>query len=270
MSVYQGSLAPDIPAGALCSDSATDELLGVCEEQWKKLEQVQEKISLVGAEALQDTEKQVLQAKALSAELKKWADREPELLPKNHKVLVAVGMEELQRVNRELEMVLSCCQAKNEKLKHDVKSEQKWLEEQEELLNAATDRAKELQMEISRSSEAKAVQETKRKIQKIKAYQENLLETFSDFLAEHFPIPQQQANENRKKKVFSLEPTVELISLHDILELLMNKLFESPHDPYITIDETFWPPYTEMLLRHGIALRHPEDSSKIRLEAFHQ
>uniref|UniRef100_W5NKH0 Centromere protein K n=1 Tax=Lepisosteus oculatus TaxID=7918 RepID=W5NKH0_LEPOC len=210
--------------------------------QWKKLEQVQEKISLVGAEALQDTEKQlsisqVLQAKALSAELKKWADREPELLPKNHKVLVAVGMEELQRVNRELEMVLSCCQAKNEKLKHDVK---------------------------------RAVQETKRKIQKIKAYQENLLETFSDFLAEHFPIPQQQANENRKKKVFSLEPTVELISLHDILELLMNKLFESPHDPYITIDETFWPPYTEMLLRHGIALRHPEDSSKIRLEAFHQ
>ncbi|XP_066553002.1 centromere protein K isoform X2 [Amia ocellicauda] len=273
MSVYQGSLAPDLATDESSerTQRARDELLNECEEQWKQLEELQNKITLAGTDAFQDPESQVLNhVKALTAELKEWQERQPELLSKNHEVLLAVGKEELQSVNKELEMVLSCCQAKNEKLKQDLKSEQKWLEEQQELLTAATDRTAELQNEISRLSEAGVVQEMKKKIQKVKAYQESLLDTLGDFLAEHFPLPQQQGNANKKKKNFSPPSTVDLISLHEILELLMNKMFETPHEPYVTIDESFWPPYIEMLLRHGIALRHPENCYKIRLEAFHQ
>lgn len=51
-------------------------------------------------------------------------------------------------------------------------------------------------------------------------------------------------------------------------QLLMNKVLNTPHDPYVTIDNTFWPPYVEMLLRYGIAVRHQENNFKIRLETF--
>lgn len=52
------------------------------------------------------------------------------------------------------------------------------------------------------------------------------------------------------------------------LQVLMNKVLKTPHDPYVTIDDTFWPPYIEMLLRYGIAVRHQENNFKIRLETF--
>lgn len=53
------------------------------------------------------------------------------------------------------------------------------------------------------------------------------------------------------------------------MQKLTNKTLETPHEPYVTIEDTFWPPYIEMLLRNGIAVRHPEDCNKIRLEIFH-
>lgn len=51
-------------------------------------------------------------------------------------------------------------------------------------------------------------------------------------------------------------------------QVLMNKVLNTPHDPYVTVDSTFWPPYVEMLLRYGIAVRHQESNFKIRLETF--
>lgn len=54
-----------------------------------------------------------------------------------------------------------------------------------------------------------------------------------------------------------------------LMQQLTNKTLETPHEPYVTIDDSFWPPYVEMLLRNGIAIRHAEDCKKIRLEIFH-
>ncbi|XP_033872877.1 centromere protein K-like [Acipenser ruthenus] len=272
MSVYQPSLAPDITSNAVVSESAIEELLSECEEKWKELEELQNKLTLI--ETLEDTGSEFSQlmtrVKALTSELNQWQKREPELLSKNHDVLVAVGKEELQRVNKELEMVLSCCQAKNDKLNQDLKSEQKWLEEQEELLKAVTDKAAELQNEVMEFSESRAMRELKVKINQVKTYQEKLLEDLGEFIEEHFPLPQQQGNASKKKKNVPQEPTADLISLQEILELLMNKILQTPHEPYATIDNTFWPPYVEMLLRYGVVLRHPEDPNRIRMEAFHQ
>ncbi|XP_041098111.1 centromere protein K-like [Polyodon spathula] len=272
MSVYQPSLAPDITSNAVVSESAIEELLIECEEKWKELEELQNKLTLT--ETLDDAGSEFSQlmtrVKALTSELNQWQKREPELLSKNHDVLVAVGKEELQRVNKELEMVLSCCQTKNEKLNQDLKSEQKWLEEQEELLKAVTDKAAELQNEVMEFSESRAMQELKVKINQVKTYQEKLLEDLGEFIEEHFPLPQQQGNASKKKKNVPQEPTADLISLQEILELLMNKILQTPHEPYATIDNTFWPPYVEMLLRYGVVLRHPEDPNRIRMEAFHQ
>ena len=52
-------------------------------------------------------------------------------------------------------------------------------------------------------------------------------------------------------------------------QVLMNKCTDDEPDPYITLDESFWPPYIELLLRCGIALRHPQACQRIRLVPFH-
>uniref|UniRef100_A0A665V6U8 Centromere protein K n=1 Tax=Echeneis naucrates TaxID=173247 RepID=A0A665V6U8_ECHNA len=130
----------------------------------------------------------------------------------------------------ELEMVLSCCEAKRDKLRE----------------------TKELYA----------------KIQKMKVYLEKLMESLGDVLQTHVPLPQIETSTNKKKKKIELGLHEDLISLNEILEVLMNKILNSPHDPYVTIDHTFWPPYIEMLLRYGIAVRHQENNFKIRLETF--
>ncbi|XP_036407588.1 centromere protein K, partial [Megalops cyprinoides] len=251
-------------------EAALTELLDECEEQLCQLQQLQNEIALADSESLQNPPNQAAdRVNTLRAELKEWLEIQPNLLSSNPDVLLAVGKEELPRLNKQLEMVLSCSQAKRDKLKEVLKSEQKWLEEKNDVLKAATEQVIALQQENDRLSEKGVLEDMKKKVQKVKDYQDTLLETLSDILAEHFPLPVQEGNANKKKKGITTEPRADLISLHDILELLMNKFVETPHEPYVVLNETFWPPYIEMLLRHGIASRHPEDCFKIRLEAFY-
>ncbi|KAL4639966.1 centromere protein K [Arapaima gigas] len=257
------------PMGRGCSEAAWAQLLDECEEQFNQLQQLQNEITMTETDALSNPRDEAMnRVGAVAAELKQWKETEPKLLSTNSEVLLAVGKEELLRLNTELDMVLSCSQAKRSKLKDVLKSEQKWLEEKREVLKAASEQVTVLQQENDRLSETSVLQEMKKKIQKVKDYQDSLLDTLSDILEEHFPLPHQQEN-TKKKKNSSVEPRVDLISLHNILELLMNKTVETPHEPYVVIDETFWPPYIEMLLRYGIASRHPDDCFRIRLEAFY-
>ncbi|KAI8374115.1 centromere protein Cenp-K [Radiomyces spectabilis] len=65
------------------------------------------------------------------------------------------------------------------------------------------------------------------------------------------------------------DPNANFCELKFILEDLMNQVVMNPSNPYITLEPgTYWPPYIETLVKAGIALRHPEDSSKIRLADF--
>lgn len=45
------------------------------------------------------------------------------------------------------------------------------------------------------------LQDTKEKIQKIKDYQERLMESLGDILEKHLPLPQNESSSNKKKKV---------------------------------------------------------------------
>lgn len=166
------------------------------------------------------------------------------------------------------------------------------------------------------------LKDTKMKIEKMKAYEESLMECLGDILEKHVPHPQNGASSYKKKKVsgmcllpvvchrrcsvnvsvfrmlpqsqrktwFHLTKFSRWVQLYEdcflkddfwtfcicffylfaslSLQQLMNKVLETPHDPYVTIDNTFWPPYVEMLLRYGIAVRHQENNFKIRLETF--
>ncbi|XP_039594089.1 centromere protein K isoform X1 [Polypterus senegalus] len=270
MTLYQETLPPDLTTELEFLASAKEELFNECEEKWKEIEELQSKLALTETEACADPELQTTyQHKAMMAELHYLEEKEPHLISENGDVLAAFSMDELQRVNRELEMVLSCCQAQNENLKKTLNREQEWLQEQQELGQVIAERAAKVKSILQDYSEARALQDMKVKIQQVKVYQENLLNSMGTFLAQHFPLPQHQKHPSKKTKM-SIDVHENVISLHEILETLMNKILEMPHDPYVTIDDTFWPPYIEMLLRFGIVLRHPENPNKIRMEAFHQ
>uniref|UniRef100_A0A3P8TT85 Centromere protein K n=1 Tax=Amphiprion percula TaxID=161767 RepID=A0A3P8TT85_AMPPE len=121
----------------------------------------------------------------------------------------------------------------------------------------------ELEMVVSCYEAKRDKLRESKELYKMKVYQERLMESLGDILEKHVPLPQNESSASKKKKIHE-----DLISLNEILEVLMNKVLNTPHDPYVTIDDTFWPPYVEMLLRYGIAVRHQENNFKIRLETF--
>ncbi|NXE80427.1 CENPK protein, partial [Cochlearius cochlearius] len=263
---------PDITSDLVCPVDAKEELLDECESIWKQMEECQSKLMLLGMETLlkSDTKLSMLmmRVKALTVEYNQWQKRSPEIISTNPDVLLALGKEELQKVKSDLEMVLSTVQSKNKQLKEDLKREQRWHEEQEQILNALKGIEEETKTQLEQRPQKRAFQELQNKVLKIKVYKEELLNALGEFLEEHFPLPE-KGGSAKKNKNSSEEPAVELITLHEILEILINKLMSTPHEPYVTINDSFWPPYIELLLRYGIALRHPEDPDRIRLEAFH-
>ncbi|XP_024861838.1 centromere protein K isoform X2 [Kryptolebias marmoratus] len=256
-------------AAARLSEAAQAELLELCEEQFTHLEKLQNEIILCESEFSETPQDQsVNRLIATEAELKQWLSVEPSLLANNSEILLQAGKEELLKLCSELEMVVSCCEAKRDKLKETKELEQKWLEEKKQVLKAAENHIERIKMEKEKLSEHNILLDTKEKIQKMKAYQEQLMECLGDVLEAHVPFLQNESSSSKKKKNVEDEISEDLISLSEILEVLMNRVLNTPHDPYVTIDHTFWPPYVEMLLRHGIAVRHQENNFKIRLEMF--
>ncbi|XP_063278441.1 centromere protein K [Prinia subflava] len=249
---------------------AKEEILHECESIWKQLEEWQSKIMLLGTETLLPPDAKlsllVLQWKALTADCHQWQARSPEVIATNRDVLLELGKEELQKVKNELEMMLSMVQSKNKLLDEALKREQQWYEEQKHIVDTFKKFEEEANTQAEQPSTEREFDELKNKILKLKACKKKLLRALGEFLDEHFPRP--EIVENTEKKNSSAEPPVELITLKEILEILIKKLMSTPHDPYITIHESFWPPYIELLLRYGIALIHPEDASRMRLQAF--
>ncbi|RLW05231.1 hypothetical protein DV515_00005354 [Chloebia gouldiae] len=214
----------------------------------------------------------MLQWKALTVDFHQWQARNPELISTNPDVLLELGKKELQKVKNDLEMVLLTVQSKNKQLEEDLKREQQWYEEQKQMLETLNKMEEEVNTQAehpsTKSMKFRELNELKNKVLKLKTFKKELVTALGEFLDEHFPLPERR--ENIKKQNSSAEPVAELITLQEILEMLINTLMATPHEPYITINESFWPPYIELLLRYGMALRHPEDPMRMRLQAFHK
>ncbi|KAM8960851.1 centromere protein K [Pelodytes ibericus] len=274
MSTYQHYIPPNITAKEQILEDAKEELVQQCEDVWGQIQECQSRLMLTTTETLPESDVQLhllmTQVKALHAEYEQWQKRSPEIISKNQDVLLASGKEELEKTDRDLEMMLSSVRAKNKELQKDLEKEQYWMEGQQQLVDALTARLDELKTQATGFSEKRVFQDLADKLVKVRAYKEELLTSLGVFLEEHFPLPVQEIKGSKKKPRLSAESTVQWITLHEILEILINKMMSTPHDPYVVTDQQYWPPYIEMLLRYGIALRHPEDSNRIRLEAFHQ
>ncbi|XP_058682185.1 centromere protein K isoform X3 [Poecile atricapillus] len=237
---------------------AKEELLGECESIWKQMEECQSKLMLLGTETLLQSDAKLsllmLRWKALTVDSHQWQVRNPEIISTNPDALLELGKEELQKVKNDLEMVLSAVRSKNKQLEEDLKREQQWYEEQKQMLDTLNKIEEEANIQVeqpsTKSLKVREFNELKSKILKLKTHKKKLLSALGEFLSEHFPLPEKDENIENK--------------------MLINKLMTTPHEPYITINESFWPPYIELLLRCGMALRHPKDPNRMRLQAFHK
>ncbi|XP_064607366.1 centromere protein K-like isoform X2 [Liolophura sinensis] len=115
----------------------------------------------------------------------------------------------------------------------------------------------------------------KKKETLIKKHHKNLMNTMADFLNEYFPPPKPSdvnktgKHRTRRQSMRATDPATELHALKSIIESLMNKCLETPHDAYLTVDDKFWQPYVTLLIRCNIAMFHPEDDKRIKLVPFH-
>ncbi|NXV83532.1 CENPK protein, partial [Atlantisia rogersi] len=176
----------------------------------------------------------------------------------------------LQKVKSDLEMLLSAVQSKNKRLEEDLKREQQWYKEQEQILHILNKIEEEAKKQVNHRSNKRYffTLELKNETLRVNFFKEHLLNDLCGFLEEHFPLPEKGGIAEKKKVRFFLTVKFGILTLL-VFQTLMDKIISTPHEPYVAIRESFWPPYIEMLLRSGIALRHPEDPNRIRLEAFH-
>ncbi|XP_051865826.1 centromere protein K, partial [Pristis pectinata] len=207
--------------------------------------------------------------RALLAELNVQKSRHPKPLLVNQEVLTCLGKQELQNTDQQLEMILSCVRARKKSLQEQLGREQKWLTEEQEIERSLREREDARQTVFQSLSANSALQKMRRDLQKLTSQKEKLLTALGSFLDEHYPPPG-EAETGGKKKRLTHGNAADLITFHEMLERLMTRAMGSPHDPYLELDESYWPPYVEALLRHGVALRHPQDSRRIRLEDFHE
>ena len=116
------------------------------------------------------------------------------------------------------------------------------------------------------------IRETTKQLQFLQKYNHSLLEKMALFMKKTFPPPNADQTKQwlKKQGLRADEDVVPFQSLQLILEDLMNHCIDTPHDPYTELDpKLHWQPYIQLLLRCGIALRHPDDESKIKLTPFH-
>nr|CAB3229786.1 centromere protein K-like [Phallusia mammillata] len=89
----------------------------------------------------------------------------------------------------------------------------------------------------------------------------------NEFLDSHFPVPstKQQKLAGTNVNVYEMLSQKRFVSMKQLYNDLLNLAVEKPDGPYLVIDDQHWPPYVDLLLRFGIAVRHPGDINRIKL-----
>ncbi|XP_037229421.1 centromere protein K isoform X2 [Falco rusticolus] len=152
---------------------------------------------------------------SLTVECKQWQKRSPELISTNPGMLSALGQKELQAVKDNLEMVLAAAESKNKQLEEDLKREQQWHEEQNQLVDFLTKMEEETKAQAELAQKSSDIDELQNEILKVTTFKNKLLIALTKFLEEHFPLPKEGVSAKKNSE----KPAAELITLHKILEV---------------------------------------------------
>lgn len=250
MALDQSAAGPDLTPFTQLSEDAQKELRDNCKKQLEQLELLQDEILMMSGETPPESVNRLIESELL---LTATLNSQTHLSSNHPEVLREARNEEMERLCSELEMVLSWNTHKKEKLSKDCERELKELEEKHGFYKAAVARIEQIRKDKQSQSTKKWLQVLQGKLGKLSHYHGKMVDIMLDVVEEHFQLTDDQTG---------------LLPLETILELLMNKFLQTPHDAYVTIDETFWPAHIETLLRYGIAVRHPVDNFKIRLDDF--
>ncbi|XP_033100472.1 centromere protein K-like [Anneissia japonica] len=263
------------------SEKAEKQLKMEIKEQWLKLNKLHDKLlqetCLGSVKNPECTMLQISEAKEqrLQAEVDIMKKSLPSLITPNSEVIEAVLLTSLQSSTDQLKQTLSVVKTQRRELVEETERERKLLGQHMEVKASLEQKLEAERKEPGKpaSSRLKSLEEKKRRGLE---EQQRLMRNLGQFVLKHYPLPGPEFSRKRKLSGKSTkgdgndDGEDQYLPLLNILEGLMNKSTSTEeYDPYLEITSDLWPPYVEMLLRCGIAKRHPEDSNRICMTAFH-
>lgn len=173
---------------------------------------------------------------------------------------------------RQLEETLEIVKGQRKEVEEEIKREEDILKQHIEITNSLEMKIESLEQEKGTVSVTSQVKDLENQKKAAEVYLGQTMKKLGSFLSTNFPLPSSDDFKGTKKKGRRVDwdPNTRYIPLQQFIEDLMNMLYSKPHDPYIRIEDAHWPPYIELLLRSGIAQRHPQDCNLIRLVAFNR
>ena len=181
---------------------------------------------------------------------------------------------DLAQITTQLDFTLSHEVSHHTQLLQDKAEHARVYSEQSDIKEALTQHISTLTAESTDVNSARVLTNFLDKNKKANKLRCTLTLQMGRFIADTYPLPNQEDIEAFKKKrkklhVNDISAGNNLQDLQGITELLMNKCLQEPNDPFLSIDELFWPPYVELLLRMNIIQRHPSDAKRIKLTPYH-
>ncbi|KAL1923298.1 uncharacterized protein VTP21DRAFT_8278 [Calcarisporiella thermophila] len=160
-------------------------------------------------------------------------------------------------------------------LRQELRDTEANLAREREILNESLEIETALQrklesLQTSSSTYNSKLSETKQEISAVKKRSHRIMTELVKFIDKYYPPRYIEARERRGPLDDMFGVNQKTSSLKSILEDLMNLAVARPGDAYVQIrPDIHWPPYIELLVKAGIATRHPRDASKIKLVEFH-
>ncbi|XP_046550843.1 centromere protein K-like [Haliotis rubra] len=260
------------------TDEAVAELKQVCQEKWEVVKTNHQLITKNGdpkavgdhsplLAILQEKEKRV------KGEIETIKKSKPSVLPENPDILREVLRKDLAKSISQLQEVFTLVKSQKKELTQQISREEEIQRQLQSVHNCLEIKLEGIanndEEEVTMSS---VMTELDIKIRKGETMNRSLTKRLVHFVNEHFPLPSVEEVKAGKKKLRSSDKKISmenLVPFKVVLQELMNKCIDEPHDPYVIITNRFWPPYIELLLRCQIVLRHPEDDQRIKLVPFH-
>jgi len=144
---------------------------------------------------------------------------------------------------------------------------------QEQLQTALLKRLEDLeQVTQNKSKEQRAKEyEQQLKAQKSKCDEEvqALKKDMKIFSETQFPTPSTKKMHTSSMSVKDMLSQKKFVSLDKIVNDLISLLVSQPEDPYLVLGLQHWPEHVELLLKYGIACRHPSDVNRIKMTDMH-
>ncbi|XP_001628227.2 centromere protein K isoform X1 [Nematostella vectensis] len=264
--------------------SYMQDLKDQCEGLWLHIHQTHARLRsraenmtcfLPGEENLEKIHEEILKAKEkrLQAEYAAIESSGVEVPSMKEEYLDASLKQQLAQNTSQLDDTLLILKSKRKEIAEQLEREKEILEQHKDIEISLLNKTKKIEdtKENFQSGTSK-VRELERKQRIAETQLKQVMKKLGVFLREHFPLPTLEDVEVKRKTVLqgeqTLDPTINYVTLQEMLEELMNTQHDRPHDPYMQLQPHHWPPYVELLLRCGLVLRHNQDSNQIKLESF--